>query len=492
MAANSGLPGVDPEALSDLAKQFSGAGAAPTPNPTEAIIEPAPSVVRTQPRPRGAGFAVFLAFLALLVAAYPVVLPHVRPWLLAEYGYYPEVQLLLRRTPDAALAPEALDAVSARLRAVEAKQEVDKGGVNDMAGRIATVESRLSALDSKLGRVMPEAPADGTAATRPESIEAWAVSASARVESLEKNFDGAVGRISRLESAFDSTQKRLEAVPPASGVPSARVEKLEASIVSAMERLAKVEGELGGAQAASARINELAPLITAATERLGAVEGKGGALESRFPPIESKLTAVEERLTQAADGRTSVRNTLRDVQLLLALLQLNAVSQTHKPFAKEVEVVRGLANGDGSILAQINVIADVAQTGVATAVELRDSFAMIVVPKIQSVSGSDWALTDRVRVWLSNAIAPAGTGTTAPDKDPTAEIIVAATDKLTEDDVAGAIQQLGQLAGPAATLASRWVTEARARLMINTVSDALGGLMLERLGAAAAQPQPQP
>ncbi|MBF0129644.1 MAG: hypothetical protein HQL33_06605 [Alphaproteobacteria bacterium] len=487
MAADNGLPGVDPEALAGLARQFPKATPTPdpvkAPDPVEAIVEPVSAPSSRQRGRSGGGFAIFLALLALVVAAYPVVLPLVHPWLLAEFGSEPVVQFLLRRAPDTGVRREAVDALAARM---EANESVVSGNV----GRIAAVESSLTALGHRVEKLTPAVPGDGAAPAKPESMEAWAVSASARIESLEQSLGGAVGRISRLESAFDTTQKRLDAAPPpAAGIPSARMENLETGVAAAVERLAKIETGLGG------RVNELAPIVAAATERLAAVEGKAGALEQRLAPVEGKVASVEgqvasvgDRLTQLGDGRESVHRSLRAAQLSLALLQLNAVAQTHKPFAKEIEVVRELSGGDTSIVTQINVIADVAQTGVATVAELRDSFVAIVVPKIQSVAGSDQALTDRVRSWLSNAIAPAGAGTVTPDKDPTEDIIAAAISKLTEDDVAGAVQMLAQLEGPAATLAGRWMTEARARLSINAASETLGGLMLERLGAAAAQP----
>ncbi|MEO5375200.1 MAG: MICOS complex subunit MIC60 [Alphaproteobacteria bacterium] len=444
-------------------------------DPAEAIVDPTASapVVRTRGG-AGVAFAIILALLALLVAAHPVVFPIVRPWLLAEYGSNPVVQALLRRAPEPVVKQEMVDALVVRLATMTTRLEASEGRIQGAVGRLTAVEDGLATLNGKVQGLTPGVPADGAAASRPETMEAWAVSANARIESLEKDHGGTVGRVSRLESALDVVLRRPEAPPPppppapAPGVPPARVEALETGIAAVQERLAKVETGLGGAVATAGRIDELAPAVTAASGRLGTVEGR--------------MTTVEDRLTQAVDGRASMRQSLRAAQVSLALLQLNAVAQTHKPFAREVEVARGLANGNGSVVAQLNLIADVAQTGVATTAELRDSFATIVVPKIQSVAGSDRPLTDRVRAWLSTAIAPTGAATTTPDRDPTAEIVDAATQKLAEDDVAGAVQQLGQLEGPAATLASRWMTEARARLAIDSACDALGGLVLELLG----------
>lgn len=506
---------MDPETLTGTARQFP--RPTPTPDPAEAIVEP-PAVVAEPSRGRGGSMlAIVLALLALVVAVYPLAVPHLRPWLLARFGSYPVVDFLARRLGPAPSQTEAVDALSAKMAAAVTRLDANEAGVNRAAGRIAAVESGVATLGGRVDGLAPAVPGDTTAAARPESMEAWAVSASARVEALEKDLGGTVGRVSRLESAFDTTQKRLDglATPGVSPAVADRIDAVERTLASVADRIAKTEAGIGGTAAATTRIDgaektlaevrgrmgtvegtatatarrldELAPVIAATTDRLGAVEGKDATLEGRLAPMEGKVAAVEDRVTQVVDGRTSIDRSLRAAQLSLALLQLNAVVQTHKPFAKEVEVARDLAGGNGNVLAQINLITDYSQTGVATATELRDSFVTIVVPKIRSVAGSDRPLTDRVRSWLSSAIAPTGTATTPPDKDPTSDIIASATQKLVEDDIAGAVQHLGQLEGPAATLAARWMAEARARIAIESAADALGGFMLELLGKTGTQ-----
>lgn len=495
MAANSGLPGVDAEALSGLAGRYP--STSPKADPEEAI---APPPVAAPPKRRGGGgFAVFIALVALAVAAAPLALPHVRSWVLAEFGDVPGVARAVRMLGEASGPMLKVEALADRLAAAAGRLEANENVLSGTVGRVAVVEKEIAGLAQRVEGLAPAIPGAAAAVEkRPESIEAWAAGAAGRLETLEKEFGGAIGRVSRLETAYDLTQRRLDAVNPVPGM--GRIDSLEKGIATSLDRLAKLEGltekslpdALGRlaavettVSAATRRLDDLA----AAQERVATLESRQTGLEGRVAPVETRLATVDDRVGQMQDNRVATRQSLRAAQLSLAVLQLATVAQTHRPFAKELELARSLAGNDGDILALLNVMVDFSQTGIATTAELRDSFATIVVPKIRSVSGADRPLTDRLRSWLSSAIAPSDTATAA-EKDAASAIIAATTQKLAEDDTHGAIQQLAQLEGPAATLANRWLVEARARQAVDAATDALGKLMLEQLGKTAVQALP--
>jgi hypothetical protein len=85
-----------------------------------------------------------------------------------------------------------------------------------------------------------------------------------------------------------------------------------------------------------------------------------------------------------------------------------------------------------------------------------------------------------MREWVSSAIAP--NGQRQGEKDPNLRFINGATQKLAEDDLKGAIDLLSRLEGPPATIAQRWMIEAKTRLAVDNASEALFNASLDLLG----------
>jgi len=200
--------------------------------------------------------------------------------------------------------------------------------------------------------------------------------------------------------------------------------------------------------------------------------------------------ATNKRLLQLTQELENLKFTtmgaidqLHKSRLALALLQLRIASQTHFPFDAELTLVRQLGGASATeLLDTVAVLAPHAATGVAMVSELRDSFGLILLPKLEPLLAEnnvqgwvDWALS-----WVNLVLVPFSSSTMQPTSRQ--QMVISANDRLTEDDLHGAVQQLEQLDGPAAALVVRWLKEANARLAVDAAYNSLSGIAVALFG----------
>jgi hypothetical protein len=214
-----------------------------------------------------------------------------------------------------------------------------------------------------------------------------------------------------------------------------------------------------------------------------------------LPPTEATATVPATQSAPVVESAEPAQQTLttdvrleqillqlRDQRLVLALQQLDLATRTHQPFLRELELVRQLGGHEQARLRPaLDSLAASAETGVATVWELRDSFGVIVLPKLQALQGNTGPWSDRVRLWLSNVIAPTSPTQPADQNTVGQQLVMSAVDRLAEDDLRSAVDLIGQLTGTPANLTLRWLTEARGRLTVDAAHEALSGTILDLL-----------
>lgn len=469
------IPGVDPDALNDLAKQFPPAAAKPEAEPMAAPARPQTVVVKKR-----AWFALLLSFLALLGAAASLAMPTIKPWLKEHYGTHPVVAFVIGPRSEIEILQGELNGLRGQLATLSSRVDAGETNVSGTAERLGRLEKAAEALTGKV-ETLAAAPAAAALATMPAApaeVEAWGHAlakrveaiepVAKRVEALEGGLGDAAGRLNALDTRLVSVNKRLEAFDAVGGNVRTVIERLNGTEAGLAALQGKVDANGIAAANASAGMEKLSALVAAVDKRLGELEGPVGATESRLAALEV--------------GIKDERGLVRSIRLAVAIQQLGAVSQTHKPFAREVEQIRHLTADRGTGLAALDTLTTHADTGVATVAELRDSFAAILVPKLRSLAeGGDKPWTDRMREWVSAAIAPAGQR--PADQNPNLKLIDDTVQKLAEDDLRGAIDMLSQLEGPPANLAQRWLVEARARLAVDGAAESLSALALDLVGS---------
>jgi len=177
--------------------------------------------------------------------------------------------------------------------------------------------------------------------------------------------------------------------------------------------------------------------------------------EKQIGPV---LQNTRERLIQVEQALADVRQTDR---LALVLLQLRTAIQGHFPFEREVVLARLVGQAKKDLSEVLDVLTPHARTGVATVAELRDSFGMILLPKLQSLLEGEQTWGEWARGWMATTISSGSKPT------PRQQQVISATDRLTEDDLSGAVEEISKIDGPAATMVARWLQEANARLAID-------------------------
>lgn len=205
------------------------------------------------------------------------------------------------------------------------------------------------------------------------------------------------------------------------------------------------------------------------------------AVTTQSGHTEPVATQSEQR--PATDTRIeSILVQLRIQRLVLAIQQLGLATRTHNPFLRELELVRRLGDGESTRLRpDLEALAKSAETGVATVGELRDSFGVILLPKLQALQASSGPWTDRARLWLSQIIAPTPSNQATDQETVAQKLVISAVDRLAEDDLRGAVELIGQLSGTPAALTVRWLNEARARLNVDLAHEALSGVVVDLL-----------
>lgn len=220
------------------------------------------------------------------------------------------------------------------------------------------------------------------------------------------------------------------------------------------------------------------PPVATPDDRQGAGNPAAGPVQAPAvaAPITDELQARLEQLSRQVQHQ----------QLVLGLMQLGGATRTHQPFARELALVQLLGRDEARLHPALEQLAASAETGVGTVAELRDSFAVILLPKLQALeqstdTGSPWS--NQVRAWLSNAIVPPTVRSSSRDREGSLglQLVNSALDRLTEDDLQGAVGLLVQLEGPAAGLTARWLTEAQARLQLEAAYESLSATILELL-----------
>jgi len=237
------------------------------------------------------------------------------------------------------------------------------------------------------------------------------------------------------------------------------------------------------------------PLAAAGTEdlllRVAALEKANRTISEHLAQVQQSLARMKAAVAvpsgQGVSGNTAAVLApfvaqVRDQRLALALLQLGIATRTHQPFVRELNLVRQLGTTEARLRIPIDSLTLHAANGVATVAELRDSFGIILFPKLEALGKeSDPSWTRQAWTWLSVALIPSQQSATSPVVNLGQELAMSAMDRLSEDNLRGAVELIAQLDGAPAALTARWLTEANARLSLDSAYEALSRTALALL-----------
>jgi uncharacterized coiled-coil protein SlyX len=389
-------------------------------------------------RGAGAGTTV-IALMALLAALAALVVPVGAPLLDLFMPDNPAVKALNRDSRALRDMHAAIDGMSNRVTGQNGRQEAVEQGVTALAERVGRLEG--------LAQAPAPAPHDNAAA---EADKVALGETNARLSALETGLGLAIKRIDTLDTS-GSNGKGF----------SARVDAVEARV-----------GEL------STAVTEQAGHVQETAARVAALPARFDEASARMAAADTLVTALGRRLEALEVVTNSANGANKSLRLGVSLLQLNNVVQSHRPFARELALVVRLwqpaaPSGD------IEVLASSADAGVATVAELRDSFSVILAPKLRATAaGNEKPMVDRVRMWFASFIAPEVKSAKA---NPVELIVDATIEKLAEEDLRGAVEHLAGLDATLAPLTTRWLVEAKNRIAVDRAMDTLLSMSVEDL-----------
>lgn len=396
-----------------------------------AAREPVPPVA-VQRRPGGRGLAAFATVLSLLALGTAVTAPWWAPGLLE---------------PTLGPPPQAA-ALQARVSGL-AEQ------VGQLSGRptpgLSEVEQRISALEQAVGELRQQ---DGQAAGG-------------------EGGQDLARRVTQVEQQVQQVQQAQQE-PRESGL-----EDLRRRLDQMAQRIGQLSDQAQQAQSLAEAQNRNAAAIA--------------ALETEANRLASEISAASERAA-GAEAAVSRRNTAdaETEALVLAAGQLRSALQGSGDFADELQVVRQLGGADPQVREALSEIAPLSDSGVPTVSQLASRFDRLasgIVRAGQQEGPQPWYEKAANRVSsLITVRRVAG----EVEGDSAAAIVSRAEARLQENDLEGAVAQVGTLEGPAAEVAAPWLRDANARLAADRAVAALTRQAISRLaGAEPRQAAPQ-
>lgn len=231
------------------------------------------------------------------------------------------------------------------------------------------------------------------------------------------------------------------------------------------------------------------------------VQGLSGTLDTRFSSLESRgaTTAVESALAElrAENARlteqvTALRKSLQAMEqrldaaekraggeevLMLAVGQLRAALARGVPYRQELSTLEGLSAEDETLAETIAPLWSYASIGVETQAGLRARFEKLAPEVLSAEQAASGGWTDRILAKLNDVVTIRRIGGDV-EGDGADALLARAEARLAAGDLAGAVDIMVGLKGPAAEVAASWLAAARARLAADKAVAALESRVL--------------
>jgi len=319
--------------------------------------------------------------------------------------------------------------------------------------------------------------------------------------------------------AIDGLGKRVEALekPPEGALDPAAIEKGRADLAARVDALQQKLDQLGAqppAPANTAQTQPAQPQQPAAPPAAGPAPEAVAALETRIAALESAQAAVKtlsETVATLSSGNQANASTLATLQqqvdtvkaaverlrsndsgaqaLSLAAGQLRSAIDTGAPLAETLTLLRGLAQSDPTMANAVAALEPAAK-GVPSRAALATGFAQAAeaARKADKPQSGDWIDRSLSVVEDLVSVRPAPGEV---EGDGTGAVLARAEGRLQRGDLAGAVEAVKGLSGPAASAMAAWRTQTESRLAAETALQGLSTLAVQRLAAgsdAAANP----
>jgi uroporphyrinogen-III synthase len=338
-------------------------------------------------------------------------------------------------------------------------------GSPTLGDRVAFIEKRLAdlpsgtteAIDGLSKRVdalekPPGGPVD------PAAIEKGRADLAARVDAIQQKLDQLAGGPAPQQGQPAQPQQPAQQPAPQQPAPAA-------------EAVAALEARVAALESAQAAVKTLSDTV--------------GTLSSGAQASGSTLAALQQQVDAVKATVERLRNSDTGAQALsLAAGQLRSALDTGAPLDETLALLRGLAQNDPGLANAVATLEPAAK-GVPSRAALATGFAQAAeaARKADHPESGDWVDRSLSVVQDLVTVRPApgeveGTDTNA--------VLARAEGRLQRGDLAGAVEAVEGLNGPAASALAAWRTQAEARLSAESALQSLSALAVQRLSAAAS------
>ncbi len=263
----------------------------------------------------------------------------------------------------------------------------------------------------------------------------------------------AIADIQTRLSALEKVQVTVPADANLSAVLGQRLGQLEAQMSAMSADVKSADPVSQDVTAILTRLDSLENAVPSPVQPVQSAEqtGRLGTLEAEVHALQVRLLALEERGTHT-EGTSA---------LALGILALDNAAQSGKPFAQEWRTLAQYLPQNSDVL----MMGPLASTGVPSQTVLVRSFSQNV--SAIRAAGDDSAdkpgIFDKVKKAMGAIVSIRRTDGNAKGVD---AILARAEAALADDDLSGAVQELGTLDGAANEAAQGWVAQANARVTL--------------------------
>ncbi len=206
--------------------------------------------------------------------------------------------------------------------------------------------------------------------------------------------------------------------------------------------------------------------ITQQEQRTADISQRLTAATAQIAKLQSELVGATQRAQQAATLTSTI-----------ALVRLSDTLRRPVPFAAELAVVRASGANLGDMKPLLDQIEPYAGTGIPGEAQLQRDYTALAN---QVTRGGGLLPTD----WVSNLAIWArlrGPAPPPPPAEPSIELLRVASARLSEGDLASALEQVRQLDDRYKPLFASWVEDAQARVAAETLADKVSDMVAKAL-----------
>jgi len=292
--------------------------------------------------------------------------------------------------------------------------------------------------------------------------------------------DALTGNRAEIDARLLAAASALKQVQDRNAAIAARLEAIEAVGGSSNAAARRVEAVEAAIKAGDARGVALAEAGKAAEAKIAALSAQVDGLAATLKENGERIAGVEDGVKTSAAATAALAKTASAERLFLTTLHLRSATQSPGPFTAELAAVRAAA-GDGNpeTQAALKVLTPLAQSGISTISELRDSFAAVVAAS----PGGQAGLGSRTKAWVQSIFVSRNSDD-AVGGDRNATILALAERSLAKGQLAAAVDQVVLLEDQASLVTTDWLKAASARLLADKAVASLTAQAFDRLAVA--------